>query len=483
MLPRLFTDSHYKLLGVDRPALPRGRPLYLVAGAAFVLTCLYLAATDSDALSFSWSSHSPSSTHDLPPLYTEYHNAELRLPQQDWTKTEPSEGERFFFVAGHTRGLGWGNAIQEHLFNAYLAYRAGRTFVFDNYTWSDDGSLYSTYNGHKIPSQIPYSAFIRGPLVGEPFPPEQQMPSAVSYEYFDKLCPDKHDIARDAVDAHISSPNSAALLTESWAHLLRSTEDACVQSSKDSGTIYTHEDVFGSRTSLLDIWPAFSTSPIITHYRWSPLVELAFDLNRDYFLPMDNLEPYLSSSVATTNAERYTMIPGLIVIHVRRGDYKGHCEFLAAHSEDFVAVNAFPDMMDQFSVPSDNMRGRTTSANRELYRKRCYPTVEEIVQKVVDVLQTPAARGVRRLYIMSNGQLEFLSELKDALLDAAEWDDVASSRDMVLNWEQTYIAQAIDQLVAQRAQVFIGNGFSTLTSHAVMMRVANGFRTDSTRFW
>ena len=104
MLPRFFTHSGYRLLGVDRPVFPKGRPLYYcVAGAAFVLACLYLATTDLDALSFGWSSHAPSS-HDLPPLYTEYHNAELSLPHQDWKKTEPSKGERFFFVAGHTRG-------------------------------------------------------------------------------------------------------------------------------------------------------------------------------------------------------------------------------------------------------------------------------------------------------------------------------------------------------------------------------------------
>ncbi|RPD63753.1 hypothetical protein L227DRAFT_598834 [Lentinus tigrinus ALCF2SS1-6] len=475
MLPRFSTDSGYKLLGVDRPPFPKGRPFYVVVGTTFVLACLYLAATDFDAFSLSHST----SLHDLPPLYTEYHNVELSLPQQDWTKTEPSEGERFFFVAGHTRALGWGNAIQEHLLNAYLAYRAGRAFVFDNYTWNDDGSRYSTYNGHKIPSQIPYSAFIRGPMVGEPFPSQHEAPLAVSYEYFDQLCPKKLDLIREEVNARmLTQRNSASLITETWTRALRSTEDPCVQSSKGSGTIYTHEDIFGVPTSLLDIWPAFSTSPIIIHYRWSSLVELAFDINRDYFLPMDTLEPYLSSSLATTNAERYTMIPGLMAIHVRRGDYEGHCKYLSAHSENFVSVNAFPGMMDQFTVPHG-----TTSGNRELYRKRCYPTIDEIIQKVVDVRQTPAARGVRRLFIMTNGQPEFLSELKDALWEVAEWDLIASSRDMVLNWEQKYIAQAVDQLIAQRAQVLIGNGFSTLTSHAVMMRVANGFPTGGTRFW
>ena len=62
---------------------------------------------------------------------------------------------------------------------------------------------------------------------------------------------------------------------------------------------------------------------------------------------------------------------------------------------------------------------------------------------------------------MTNGKPDFLTELKDALWEAAEWDVVATSRDMVMNWEQKYIAQAVDQLVAQRAQVLIGNGVSS----------------------
>lgn len=78
--------------------------------------------------------------------------------------------------------------MQDLLFNAQLAYSAGRayvflkknlmcifacllsqmlvacSFVFDNYTWSLDGTLYSDYNGKLIPSQIPLSALISGAL-------------------------------------------------------------------------------------------------------------------------------------------------------------------------------------------------------------------------------------------------------------------------------------------------------------------------------
>ena len=37
-------------------------------------------------------------------------------------------------------------------------------FVFANYTWRDDGSQYTHSFGHMIPSQIPFTALIRGTL-------------------------------------------------------------------------------------------------------------------------------------------------------------------------------------------------------------------------------------------------------------------------------------------------------------------------------
>ena len=35
-------------------------------------------------------------------------------------------------------------------------------FVFANYTWNDDGSPYTVSFNRTIPSQIPYTALIRG---------------------------------------------------------------------------------------------------------------------------------------------------------------------------------------------------------------------------------------------------------------------------------------------------------------------------------
>ena len=80
-----------------------------------------------------------------PPLYTDYYLQELQHPQHNPNLPYPEGGHgKYIWYANHvhgelsvtcSRGLrgsscgegsGWGNAMQEHLLNAYLAHEAGR---------------------------------------------------------------------------------------------------------------------------------------------------------------------------------------------------------------------------------------------------------------------------------------------------------------------------------------------------------------------
>ncbi|KAI8981365.1 hypothetical protein BD414DRAFT_492453 [Trametes punicea] len=488
MLPVHRTDHGLKLAD-SRPAWAFSWLLMALAGCLLVFH--YFLLNDWDTRSRSKTDladvnlpQSPTlDPHLLPPTFFEYHEAELRLPQHHWSRTHPASGEKFFFVAGHVRGLGWGNALQEHLLNAHLAYVSDRSFVFGNYTWNDDGSVFTYYDGKPIPSQIPYTALIQGPSVGGAFPPGSSAPRAVSQEYFEQICQEKFEINRSDVHDPLVNLSSAREVTDRWSALLRSMDHPCVQSSLASAQVYSHHYIFGRRGALADLWPFLAVSPIITHFGWSELIESAFDTNQALFLSPSAPASNLTRLPFTTNRERYTLIPGLMAIHVRRGDYLKHCTDLTNQLEDFVSVNTLPGLPDPFVAPRGFFFGELTRADRELYRRRCYPSVEEIVRKVEEVRATPDGRGLRRIYIMTNGKQDFIDELKGALREAGEWDLISSSRDMVLTREQQYVAQAMDMLVAQRAQVFIGNGFSTLTSGAVMMRLANKFATSSTRFW
>lgn len=88
---------------------------------------------------------------------------------------------------------------------------------------------------------------------------------------------------------------------------------------------------------------------------------------------------------------------------------------------------------------------------------------------------------LRKVFIQTNGNKEWLAEVKQALMADAErstapvdasqapedgwafewhWEDVVTSRDMDLGWEEKPVAQVLDSYISHRAEVFVGNGVS-----------------------
>ncbi|RDX54563.1 hypothetical protein OH76DRAFT_976578 [Lentinus brumalis] len=414
--------------------------------------------------------------YPLPPLYGRFHQAELALPQHDASLPLPEGAHgRYLWVANHASKCGWGNAMQETFLNAYLAYKTNRAFVFDNYTWSRDESDYSLYNLKPIPSRIPLTALIRGPISGGDFPPGSGIPRAVVPEHFYEVCQDRAIIASADVNDVLTNP-SAGTLIQAWTDKM--APHRCVEIALSPPEIFD-EHLFADAGRLLDIWPHFSQSPIVQDFSWSFLVELAFDNNREVISPTSPFEPPLSSSPAH-GLKRYSPIPGLLVLHIRRGDFKGHChDVLARRSIGFTGFNSFPSLPDQWDLPSDI----SDHEKRALYTRHCFPDIDMIVEHVEEVRRTAEGRGLAHVYIMTNGSPSWVAKLKSALRAKHDWAHISSSRDLMLNPEQKYVAQAMDMLVAQRAQVFIGNGFSTLSGMAVMLRMANGVSPSASRHW
>lgn len=230
------------------------------------------------------------------------------------------------------------------------------------------------------------------------------------------------------------------------------------------------------------MWPRLSKSPILRDFSWSPLVLESFASNAhlfgattksfgfpSYLRPssssptpqeLHNVEPILP-------ATKIDPIPGLLVLHIRRGDFADHCRHLANWSSDFNGFNKFATLPDRFRPPYDGGNGQATEASLQYYLQRCFPTVEQIVERVRQVLADQRktygygrTKGLKRVYIMTNGDKAWLDDLKEALMEIKTWDSVSSSRDLRLGWEAKPVAQAMDMLVGQRAQVFIGNGVS-----------------------
>lgn len=228
--------------------------------------------------------------------------------------------------------------------------------------------------------------------------------------------------------------------------------------------------VFGDGFRLLDDWQTFSKSPTLQEFFWSPLIESAFDVNRKVFsstptripsLSTVPLYPYDSSDASSPSALRYTPIPGLLALHIRRGDFEKHCAGLAKWRSSYVGFNSFPELPDHFSAPPDS----SEEERKALYRPHCFVDVADVVRRVQQVREDEWAAGrgeLRDIYLMTNAPEEWIAQVKKALsmMDGPSWKSISSSRDLVVTAEQQYVKQAVDMLIGQRAQVFVGNGVS-----------------------
>ena len=171
----------------------------------------------------------------------------------------------------------------------------------------------------------------------------------------------------------------------------------------------------------------------------------------------------------------YDVIPGLLVLHIRRGDFEEHCMHFAHWSSQWNGFNQFPELPDQFVPPPASGHGQATEEGKDIYLRHCFPDITQIVTRVAEIRETPAGNGLKNVYIMTNGKVAWVDELKKELGRLGGWNKIASSRDLHLTWEQQFVAQSVDMLIGQRAQVIIGNGVRRIFSFF-------GWRTCSDMF-
>ena len=307
---------------------------------------------------------------------------------------------------------------------------------------------------------------------------------------------------------------------------------------------------------LHDIMPTLIHSPIMRDLAWSPLVNYAFQKNQHHFTTLRKpsllsaVLPFLTSrgsSISHESGSDMTPTPPVskieslpvLALHLRRGDFIEHCDNLYNWNSTYTGFNTQPSLPDRFFMENATMRDSMSADEmKEAYKQKCLIDVDEVRKRVVRAVTEwrnerlkqqrnrfmaahTGDEGVkemlRKVYIMTNGDREFLNQLKSALLSDAQrsalrvdnkltaedanakstngpsnqydydfvwsWDEISTSRDMDIGWETKYVAQAMDMYVGQRAEVFIGNGFSSLTANVVLLRTVADVEPWRTRFW
>ncbi|KAH9958137.1 hypothetical protein BC827DRAFT_617814 [Russula dissimulans] len=419
-----------------------------------------------------------------PPRFYEWHDREKKLPQHNPDLPFP-QGREGRYIRFANQGFGWGNIMQQIIFNAHLAYHSKRIYVFENYTWDTTSGDYSNFQGNPIPARVPLTALISGPVAGDPFPASaDNTPPAVIPEFFNQVCTNTTILDRDEVN-NLLPGASAATLVQAWVNKLQQSEDQCVEFQAGTWQVFDFW-LFGDSSRLLDIWPSLSTSPVLTHFSWSPLIIAALIANAHI------IHPALSSATTASFMPSSNPAPltGLLALHIRRGDYNEHCMSLTNWGAIYMGFNGFPGLPDKFPPPAVSISGNAPPGEVTRYAAHCFPDIEQIVSRVREVrAELLPTTKLTRVYMLTNGRPEWLRELKDALQEDArrermgEWEHIGTSRDLRLTREQRHNSQVLDMAVAQRAEVFIGNGFSSMTSNSVMLRAAQGYPWNNTRFW
>lgn len=344
------------------------------------------------------------------------------------------------------------NVLQEAIVLAHLAYKVERSYVFEDYVWSKVPLPFTIYDFALRPTRVPLNAILSGPIAGDSI----NDPKAVSAEFWESVCPPE---SRQIISSDEQPWDTEGdVLMNWWIHRLDSVNDTCVEINAVPKTMFDLY-LFGS-TRVLSFWEELVKSPVVTDFAWSPLVRSVLSRNAPIIEPSNSAE---ALEAITSRGQ----IHGLVAIHVRRGDFSRHCPRLEKYSSSYMGFNQFPEFRDRF----DPWKYKNYDERMEYYMRHCYPTVAQVAEKLWAVrTENP---GLRRVYVMTNGWGGWMRELR-RILKSDGWEDVKSTFDMELDLAQNHVSMAVDMAIAEKAEVFIGNGFSSLTSNIMTLRMAKG---------
>ncbi|KIJ54042.1 hypothetical protein M422DRAFT_154220 [Sphaerobolus stellatus SS14] len=414
------------------------------------------------------------------PTYVEVLDMERNLPQHSLSLPFP-EGKtgRYVKFSNQIYMLGWNNVLAEILLCSHLARRSNRAYVFQDYAWNPEHFPWK-FDG--VP-YTPLNALMAGPTVGGPWNINDKSPRAISSRWFDKVCPPEERTIIRASDAKDPIRGKDAKTTmDYWAKILEDMPDRCVEFVNGDMEKDHWPQTFDlwtiSNENALSIWEEFSTSPVSRLLRTSTVVNSAIYENEGLFFPQK-----IFSSLS------WVRYDGMLAVHLRRGDYIGACENFANWNSSFFMWNLLPGLPDPLRrgpPVGEGTFGKNTPENYDMYGRRCLPTQEQLIERIHNVKNDWESGSFMRpnlksLYIMTNAKDDWLQPLITALKSKG-WESIVTSRDLVLDPEQTATGMAIDMDIGRRAAVFIGNGWSSLTSNVVHRRLVDGRSYESCRF-
>ncbi|KAJ7644904.1 hypothetical protein FB45DRAFT_737373 [Roridomyces roridus] len=395
------------------------------------------------------------------PKYTALRKWEEGLPQHNLSLPFP-EGKtgRYVKFSNQMNAVGWNNVFSDVLMSAHLAYVSGRGYVFQDYFWAQQHYPWPTDESHEVVPRTPLPALVAGPVSGGPFEPDGGAPRSISSAWFDVVCPPEERRllnTRDVKPGIAYAPGDDTLVY--WQAILRDAPEGCIEIvPQDEGDWFPQVfdlGIWGS-TRLLSLWDSFAASPISRLLKASPIVGAAVERNQHLFTPEQESQH--------TSREPFHRV---LAIHIRRGDYEGHCGSLVSQNMGFYSWNQFPHLLDR--LDQDDTPGREERA-----RARCFADRAHIVRKAAEVRRDYHGKEnvgtLDVVYILTNEKGGWIDELREDLRGDG-WARIVSTQDLVLDREQRDVGMAVDMEIGRKAEVFLGNGWSSFTANIVYERL------------
>lgn len=447
---------------------------YLALGLTlFLLWRAYASEPDFD-------NHS----NKTPPSWKKLREYERNLPQHNLSLSYP-EGRngRYVRFSNQIRGLGWNNVLNEILLCAEVAHQSNRAYVFEEYTWKLEyfpwaKDLWPWDKSGKRRPRTPLNALLSGPLVGGPWEAGDEAPRSVSVEYWEKACPRNERTV--LMSSTLKNPVRDAEGEKVFKHMVNVIKNAqarCIEiaESPDDNFPQTFDLWLIGDPRGVSMSQLFLNTATSRLFGTSPLVESAVKRNEYLVLPRSKnldapLDPY----------ER------MMAVHIRRGDFGPACKDRALWASTYYQWNMWPELPDKFVIPPDSGNGTASDVAKEIYRSHCFPTEEELLEKIRQARKEYSSAGENRvldvMYILTNAKRDWIDSFGKKLKNEG-WSTIVSTKDQKLDDEQTEVGMAVDMEIGRKAAVFIGNGWSSFTSNVVHRRLVDKREPVATRFW
>ena len=80
-------------------------------------------------------------------------------------------------------------------------------------------------------------------MVGESWGPQHEhIRPAVTKTYFDHICPSKTELHRREVHQTLPYASDTEMIIDAWSKAASGVNDPCVQTRKDDGAVFTHQE-------------------------------------------------------------------------------------------------------------------------------------------------------------------------------------------------------------------------------------------------